>query len=205
MHEFLWWAFRSKQMEEKSCMVDAGKRRDEQGVSQLQRAGKCLPPFLSKTYELVDRSGAEHVVSWNEEGTAFVVWLPEDLSQFLLPKYFKHCNFSSFIRQLNTYGFRKSASDRWEFRHEKFQKGKAHLLGEITRRKCEPSIYPSHLKAREKGTVIEDSHLLEENKILQRENSELLLQIARYKALQSELMNSLPQFMASNKKARLLS
>ncbi|MQM18229.1 hypothetical protein Taro_051216 [Colocasia esculenta] len=169
--------------------------------------GKCLAPFLTKTYDLVDRSGSEHIVSWNEEGTAFVVWLPEDLSQHLLPKYFKHCNFSSFIRQLNTYGFRKSAPDRWEFRHEKFQKGQAHLLGEITRRKCEPSVYPSFLKARDKGPPVEDTRLLEENKILQRENSELLLQIAQYKALESELTQHLSQFTAtcSNKKARLLS
>ncbi|CAN1805868.1 Heat stress transcription factor A-2 [Linum perenne] len=43
------------------------------------------------------------IVSWTKNRDSFVVWDSHHFSKHLLPKYFKHSNFSSFIRQLNTY------------------------------------------------------------------------------------------------------
>ena len=60
-------------------------------------------PFLAKTYQLVDDPSIDDVISWNEDGSAFVVWRPAEFSLDVLPNYFKHNNFSSFVRQLNTY------------------------------------------------------------------------------------------------------
>ncbi|OIW02805.1 hypothetical protein TanjilG_29581 [Lupinus angustifolius] len=97
---------------------------------------KSVPaPFLTKTYQLVDDSHTDHIVSWSHDQTTFVVWRPSQFATDLLPNYFKHNNFSSFVRQLNTYGFKKVVADRWEFSNEYFRKGAKHLLCEIHRRK----------------------------------------------------------------------
>ncbi|KAL3533758.1 hypothetical protein ACH5RR_007279 [Cinchona calisaya] len=110
---------------------------DECEKSLLEYVRKSSPPpFLLKTYMLVEDPSTDEVISWNADGTAFIVWQPAEFSRDLLPTLFKHSNFSSFVRQLNTYGFRKIATSRWEFSNDMFRKGERDQLCEIRRRKA---------------------------------------------------------------------
>lgn len=62
-----------------------------------------ITPFLRKTFEIVDDTVTDPVVSWSPTRKSFIIWDSYEFSENLLPKYFKHKNFSSFLRQLNSY------------------------------------------------------------------------------------------------------
>ncbi|XP_050370010.1 heat stress transcription factor B-2a-like [Argentina anserina] len=187
------------------------------GTSKSSRT-RSPAPFLSKTYDLLeeeeqedaDGGGRRSIVSWNGEGNGFIVWSPAEFSEILLPKYFKHNNFSSFIRQLNTYGFKKTSPKRWEFKHEKFQRGCRQMLLEINRKKCEPSAFPVYLKASEESTSAtglnrslsnaseqdnQSLQLMEENRNLRKQKMELQMQLSQFKALETKLLDCVGQYM----------
>lgn len=59
---------------------------------------------------MIQNPALAHLIAWNPSGKVFSVPNPNEFSRAVLPQYFKHNNFQSFVRQLNMYGFHKSVS-----------------------------------------------------------------------------------------------
>ncbi|OIW17948.1 hypothetical protein TanjilG_17784 [Lupinus angustifolius] len=149
-------------------------------MDEAPGSSSSLPPFLAKTYEMVDDPSSDSVVSWSANSKSFVVWNPLEFARDLLPKFFKHNNFSSFIRQLNTYGFRKIDPEQWEFANDDFVRGKPHLMKNIHRRK--PVHSHSLQNIQSQGPVMESERqsLRDEVEKLKHDKELLLMELRRY-------------------------
>lgn len=67
------------------------------------RARSFPPPFLMKTFEMVEAPETNSIISWSPNNASFIIWDQIRFTAELLPKHFRHSNFSSFVYQLNNY------------------------------------------------------------------------------------------------------
>ncbi|MCJ8743920.1 hypothetical protein PDJAM_G00100150 [Pangasius djambal] len=104
-----------------------------------------VPAFLTKLWTLVEDSDTNEFICWSQEGNSFLVLDEQRFAKEILPKFFKHNNMASFVRQLNMYGFRKvmhidtgivkqERDGPVEFQHPYFQNGRDDLLENIKRK-----------------------------------------------------------------------
>ncbi|KAI2642196.1 HSF-type DNA-binding-domain-containing protein [Xylaria nigripes] len=100
--------------------------------------------FIHKLYNMLEDPNIQHLITWSSSADSFVMTPSHDFSK-VLAQYFKHTNVSSFVRQLNMYGFHKVSdvfqtgnpeTSLWEFKHGNgnFKRGDLVGLREIKRR-----------------------------------------------------------------------
>ena len=85
---------------------------------------------------LQDESAA--VLRWTADGSAFEIHDMHAMMAHVLPKYFKHCKYTSFQRQLNYFSFRKWTKSKaivCTFSNDFFLRDRPELAWHITRKK----------------------------------------------------------------------
>ena len=123
--------------------------------------------FLKKTYTILQDKSNNGAIAWSQNGTAFIVSNPEYFSKEILPKYFKHNNLKSFVRQLNIHGFKKCnsrLSRNREYCHEYFLEGNPELLNKIFR-----------VSVKSMKTTSEDYNEISNNRLAELESENLEL------------------------------
>ena len=117
------------------------RSNQEESEPSLSVSGPSLAPFISKLFEIITKAKEDDCIKWGARGDTIVVTDPVAFARNVLPRYFKHDNIRSFVRQLNIYGFQRcrnagSGADgtgELEFYHESFVEGRQDLMLQITR------------------------------------------------------------------------
>lgn len=95
-----------------------------------------LNEFVAQTWSMMNAGHGE--ITWNSDGTQIMVTNAEKLAVHVLPQYFRHGQFSSFVRALNAYNFKKIAANRWS--HPAFLRGRPELIATIRRKQAPPRV-----------------------------------------------------------------
>ncbi|XP_026155796.1 heat shock factor protein 1 isoform X1 [Mastacembelus armatus] len=185
-------------------------------------SGGNVPAFLTKLWTLVEDPETDPLICWSPNGTSFHVFDQGRFSKEVLPKFFKHNNMASFIRQLNMYGFRKVVhieqgglvkpeKDDTEFQHPFFIRGQEHLLENIKRKVTNVSSVRQEevkISADEVNKILSDVQLMKgkqetiDSRIIamKHENEALWREVASLRqkhAQQQKVVNKLIQFLVS--------
>ncbi|GCC19611.1 heat shock factor protein 1 isoform X3 [Chiloscyllium punctatum] len=184
--------------------------------------GSNVPAFLTKLWTLIEDPDTNDLICWSVSGNSFHVFDQGRFAKEVLPKYFKHNNMASFVRQLNMYGFRKVVNieqgglvkpdkDDTEFQHVYFIRGQEHLLENIKRKVTSIStVKPEEIKVRsdDVSKILNDVHIMKgkqenlDSKLLtmKHENEALWREVASLRqkhAQQQKVVNKLIQFLIS--------
>ncbi|WFD31066.1 Heat shock transcription factor [Malassezia sp. CBS 17886] len=129
--------------------AEAGHARTGSGTATPTVMNRSNPAFLNKLRSMVDDSNTDELIRWSPSGETFLVPHHVRFGDEVLPRFFKHNNFSSFVRQLNMYGFHKvphlqqgalkhdqpTQNELWEFSNPCFHRDQPELLSKVQRKR----------------------------------------------------------------------
>ena len=123
-------------IKEKDNQINDENNRNEHNNKGKYNKKSELPNFLLKLYNILENEEYKNIIQWGENGQFFIIKNIHNFTEKILPKYFKHKNYSSFIRQLNMYDFHKKKSNQNEhlFYHQYFIRNQKDSMKEIKRK-----------------------------------------------------------------------
>uniref|UniRef100_A0A672TKG0 Heat shock transcription factor 2 n=2 Tax=Strigops habroptila TaxID=2489341 RepID=A0A672TKG0_STRHB len=182
-------------------------------------AGAGVPAFLSKLWALVGEAPSNQLITWSQNGQSFLVLDEQRFAKEILPKYFKHNNMASFVRQLNMYGFRKvvhvdsgivklERDGPVEFQHPYFKQGREDLLEHIKRKVSSSRPEENKIRQEDLSKIISNAQKVQikqetiESQLsaLKRENESLWREVAELRAKhlqQQQVIRKIVQFIVT--------
>ena len=158
-----------------------GKKRNNQNKINKSES------FLSKLYDILNDITYNEIIHWDTDGKRIIITDVINLCNTILPKFYKHHNYSSFVRQLNMYGFHKSKGiikSGEGYEHEKLTKNSTkEEITLMTRQNKKMKILIDYIKSNQK----EDSNW---NDILTNGNEDDVLKYL-YEKNEENVQNSL--------------
>lgn len=121
----------------KPLAIDKKKEKGSVSLLPSQNLSK-FEPFPVRLHRLIlkaEDSGQDRIISFTFTGRAFRIHKPQDLSDDILPRYFRSQHLSSFKRQLNLYGFERipRGPEEGAFMHPLFRRDCPELAAQITK------------------------------------------------------------------------
>nr|XP_005280236.1 heat shock factor protein 2 isoform X4 [Chrysemys picta bellii]XP_042703753.1 heat shock factor protein 2 isoform X4 [Chrysemys picta bellii] len=154
-----------------------------------------------------------------KNGQSFLVLDEQRFAKEILPKYFKHNNMASFVRQLNMYGFRKvvhvdsgivklERDGPVEFQHPYFKQGRDDLLEHIKRKVSSSRPEENKIRQEDLSKIISSAQKVQikhetiESRLsaLKRENESLWREVAELRAKhlqQQQVIRKIVQFIVT--------
>ena len=114
--------------------VDYSTEPDKDFLTPLTAPGR-VPNCPSKMHAILAREDLKSMICWLPHGRAWKVNDSKEFETKVLPIYFEHAKYSSFIRQANGWGFRRitKGRDRNAYYHPRFLRGLPHLCKDMKR------------------------------------------------------------------------
>ena len=86
--------------------TDHSREEDPDPLTPLTFPGR-VPNFPAKLHAILSRSDLADIIDWCPHGRSWRILKPREFETKVIPKFFEHAKFSSFVRQANGWGFRR--------------------------------------------------------------------------------------------------
>lgn len=118
----------------------------EKAYAESIKRGGVPEPFPYKVHKMLNNMDSEaangdlrgkSIVGWQPHGKAFRVHKKDEFADRVMPRFFNGSKYSSFVRQLNLYGFTRITigPDKGAVYHPCFVRNQTHMVKRMIRRR----------------------------------------------------------------------